>query len=501
MSKRLSLLMIFLLALTALPAAATTVVVGTDEDLFDQAPLVIEGTVLGSAPAHGRPATEYRIRVERILKGRVTAGTVTVQVLGGDDENGMHLKIWGAPAFQTGESAVLFLVPRADGSYGPLHLSLGAFHEMQSTGGQKVAVRDLEGMTDVTAGSAQQAQDSVRDSGRFAGWLADRAAGLKRTADYFVSLPASDLRGIHEKFTYLGDNKQRWSQFDSGTAVGWRSQDSGQPGLDDGGVSEFQSALAAWDNDPGTNIKYRYDGTTSATAGFQHSDGINAIIYGDPNNEVDGTFLCASPGRGSGVLAIGGTWSNSTASGIDKINEGDIVINDGVACWFISPKRAEQIFGHELGHTLGLGHSCGDSESGDCVPGSLQDDALMRANAHADERGARLNDDDRAGILSLYAGVDVPPSTSPATPTNLVATPVSTTSIQLTWTDNATNETGYRVEMKSTGAYAVVKNLGANVTSVAITGLAAGTSYTFRVQARNKLASAYSNAASAATPS
>ena len=102
MSKRLSLLTIFLLALTALPAFATTVVVGTDEALFDQAPVVIEGTVLGSAPAPGRPATEYRVRVDRTLKGRVSGGTVAVQVLGGDDENGNHLTIWGAPAFQAG---------------------------------------------------------------------------------------------------------------------------------------------------------------------------------------------------------------------------------------------------------------------------------------------------------------------------------------------------------------------------------------------------------------
>ena len=502
MSKRFPLLMILLLALTALPATATTVVVGIDEDLFDQAPLVLEGTVLGSAPAHGRPATEYRVRVERTLKGRVTAGEIVVQVLGGDAPNGMHLTIWGAPSLQAGEHALLFLVRQADGTYGPLHLSLGAFHEMQTAAGQKVAVRDLRDMQDVSAGGGQ-AQDSVRDAGRFAGWLADRAAGLKRPADYFVALPASELRRIQEKFTYLGGVKQRWNEFDSGTAVGWRIQASGQPGVDDGGVSEFQNGLAAWDNDPDTNIKYRFDGTTDSTAGFQHPDGINAIIFEDPNNEVPGTFTCVSPGRGSGVLAIGGTWGvRPPPGGVGQIGEGDIVTNDGVGCWFNTPARAAQVFTHELGHTLGLGHSCGDSASGPCVPGSPEDDAIMRAQAHADERGARLGDDDRAGILTLYPGGVTPPAT-PATPTNLVATAPSATSVQLTWVDNATNETSYRVQKKEgSGSFTTAVNLGANVTTTVVSGLQPGTAYSFRVQALNgSTASAFSNIAQITTPS
>ena len=101
MPKRLTILTILLLILASLPAAATSVVVGTDEDLFDQAPVVLEGTVLSAAPAPGLPATQYRVRVERTLKapaGKALHGDVVVRVPGGDDAHGVRLTLWGAPS-------------------------------------------------------------------------------------------------------------------------------------------------------------------------------------------------------------------------------------------------------------------------------------------------------------------------------------------------------------------------------------------------------------------
>src|SRR5205807_545284 len=71
----------------------------------------------------------------------------------------------------------------------------------------------------------------------------------------------------------------------------------------------------------------------------------------------------------------------------------------------------------------------------------------------------------------------------PAAPTNLVATAVSGTQIQLTWTDNATNETSYSVERSSDGTtWSPIARLGANSTSYTDTGLASGMKCYYRVR-------------------
>jgi len=484
---------LFFLLLAASPSLATTMVLGTDEELVGQAELIVEGTVLAvvSSPA-GLPATGYRVHVERALKGQPPAGELLVRVPGGAGADGRRLIVWGAPAMQESERVLLFLERYPEGDYGPLHLAMGAFHEVRD-GARRLALRDLSEMEDV---SATPAPEQARDFQRFAGWLADRSAGLRRTADYFVRGSVSGLRPVHDKFTYLQNIKQRWTEFDAGQSIGWRAQKSGQPGRPGGGFAEFQTAMQVWNNDAATNIRYRYDGTTTKKGGLRSFDEVDAILFDDPNHEVSGTFTCSSPGNGFGVLALGGTWIDDSEPEPIRIQGGDIVINDGAGCWFNTSKRAEQVYGHELGHTLGLGHSCGDALSGVCLTPQA-DDAIMRANAHADERGARLNADDRAGILSLY-----PDNTGkPAVPASLTATAVSATSIQLSWMDKSTNENGFRIESSSPATgWILLATVAANTQSYTMSA-EADTPYSFRVRANGTAGnSAFSNEANVTTP-
>jgi hypothetical protein len=91
---------------------------------------------------------------------------------------------------------------------------------------------------------------------------------------------------------------------------------------------------------------------------------------------------------------------------------------------------------------------------------------------------------------------------APAAPSNLVATPVSMSQIDLTWTDASNNETGFVIERSLDGVdgWTQVAAPAANTTSYNDGGLLAGTKYHYRVRALNgALASTNSAVASATT--
>ena len=96
-----------------------------------------------------------------------------------------------------------------------------------------------------------------------------------------------------------------------------------------------------------------------------------------------------------------------------------------------------------------------------------------------------------------------PPPPPVAAPTNLQAAVVSEAQVNLTWSDNATNETGYKIESCAGAgctAFAAVGTVAADVTAFSAMGLIAETVYNFRVAAHNAtVTSSFSNTATAVT--
>ncbi len=104
-----------------------------------------------------------------------------------------------------------------------------------------------------------------------------------------------------------------------------------------------------------------------------------------------------------------------------------------------------------------------------------------------------------SGTLTVIGSGTVPP---PDAPSELIATAVSPSQINLTWADNSTNENNFLIERSSPDSsnFAQAGSTGAGVTNYSDTGLSASTTCYYRVRAGNAGGnSAYSGTANATT--
>jgi len=103
--------------------------------------------------------------------------------------------------------------------------------------------------------------------------------------------------------------------------------------------------------------------------------------------------------------------------------------------------------------------------------------------------------------FSAYYAFGGSSTNPPAAPSNLAATAISSSEIDLAWTDNSSDETGFEIERSLDGSsFAWLASVGANTASYPNTGLNPATTYYYRVAASNSAGnSAYSSTASATT--
>jgi titin len=102
----------------------------------------------------------------------------------------------------------------------------------------------------------------------------------------------------------------------------------------------------------------------------------------------------------------------------------------------------------------------------------------------------------------LITGTGTVTPQPPAAASGLTAVANGPTSVSLNWSDNASNETGYRIERSTNGgSYSAIGSVGANVTTYTDTTAVASTNYAYRLVAFNAVGDASaSNIATATTP-
>ncbi|MYA08319.1 MAG: hypothetical protein F4060_17680 [Holophagales bacterium] len=498
------------------PVAAVTYVLPSDESMVDRTPVIVFGRVLSAAPAPDvlrLPSTDFTVEVEEVLKGAVAGSTIVVRQLGGVRADGLAMRVGGLPILQQGERMLLFLSER-DGVLRTVEFALGMFFEVRVQGRtlleREPSLReDVLGLGRDDGVGRREALLGPRDAEAFRRWIRDRAAGAERSADYFV--PENEVvRGpaaVVSPYRFLRTNEDcagkswrytnwtlRWVEFERGESVAFSIQRGGQPGLTEASTRlAVSDAMRAWNSDPQSrvNLQYYRDPVEPEVNEYR---GRNLIMFDDPFDE-----------RGE-LEAEGGTigwaynrwWCNRPpvprAPPYDQdsdipIIQSDINTRRGLDDWlrrrYASERQRrvfiEELLGHELGHSLGLAHPCGDDASGECDT-PAKDEALMRANLHGDDRGARLSPDDREILRILYP---LPSSGSaPRAPTDLKVTPIDSTTARVTWKDRSQDEDGFALRIRLEGTvWQSIKRTQANVEEGYAHGLRPGGRYDFLVRA------------------
>jgi hypothetical protein len=390
---------------------ASTVVMLSDADLAHSSRAIVVGKVLGvTAAADSIDENIYSyvtVKVSRVIKGEVTGGTIVLKQLGGWlPDRSSH--VFGAPSFRAGERVVLYLNTDSEGALHVAHLFMGKYTiERDSATGRRIVSRNASGevrkMVEPVAGEVTEQMEYGAYMRRLRQLLSEPASVEAQQAydnqTPLVEIPAERV-GLPAPveplpaFTLLGSG-YRWFEADTGTVVPYFVNPD--PELNaSGGVSEVTAALNAWTNIPTASVILSYGGSTT-NCGFRR-DGTSAVSFNDCANQMDDPVGC------SGVLAIGGVAAASSQTIVvnghtfNRTVEGDVVFNRNFQCFFSNSSNLAEVATHEIGHSIGLGHSSQNPQE----PNETLRDATMFYSAHGDGRGAAVRTDDIDGAEYIY---------------------------------------------------------------------------------------------------
>ena len=377
-------------------AEATTIVGMNERALARAADAIVIGTIgeietVGGAD--GAINTLVTVDVERTVKGSVGARVTLKQPGGQLGARGMWIA--GSPHFTRGERQMLFLSAARDGTARTTALGLGQFtlaphaRTAETMAVRRPSARTLGGRPVRRVRLARLLRSVERA-------LADGDLATPRALRDPDELIATGLeRESVDQFTLMDSPQGRWAEPDRGEPVSYALAGDADRTL---GLAPtlgaLDDALAAW-NAAGTTLHLVRGEPLAPVPLF--CDGLSQIVFNDPFDEMPAPAAC------SGILALGGYCTFIEHDQVNgqrffRISEGNVTVNRGFGrCPFWTRSNLSEVLTHEIGHTIGIGHS---AESESAAP-ELRD-ATMYFQAHFDGRGASLRADDVAAVRFVY---------------------------------------------------------------------------------------------------
>ncbi len=463
--------------------AATTFVPISDRELYRRADVVVRGVVVSSDTVEaedGWPETVTFIRPLAVWKGSLS-GDLVLHQAGGRLPEGRFFKLWGRPEYRVGDEVVVFAIAREQGDYQTAEMQLGKFTVASDESGALYAVPDLaigehpgvrvlapEAAPQIEASPVEEplalfrperlgapagsdGSDAPRELSRFLDFLDAGGSGESVSGAF----PAGNLtpvahteprKGIVPEWGNI--NNSLW-RYNNGATAAWSFD--GTANMTGGGTAEATGALATWTNDPTSTINY----TASPS-------GPNPIHLSATSSPCGWSTCITSSGGVIGCGGPAGGGSNSwRGDGYSTITSGTVWLRCYATANAFGSVTTQSVLTHELGHTLGLGHSDQNVSTHDSCRG---DESLAMMRSYAQNR-TTLGTDDRDAIRWLYgdgltscAVLPVPTVSafSPAT-----GPPTGNTTFTLTGTNFVAGAT-----VKIGGAAATVTG----VTATSITG-------------------------------
>lgn len=373
-----------------------------------QSAAVFRGTVASVhsyvSPSDGFIYTRTALRVDETFKGKLPPMVQLVhrggEVGGRGEANDL------SPQFKVGEERLIFVGRRTDGTLFARRGDAGAI--------KLAAVAPNSGVRSGSAGEMilEQLRAMTVGGNLPGGDLNDQAGAVENISPENNPTPLTTPSSLATNLMVGSDGiPARFLQPDRAENIPYYVDADYLPsGITlTQALNAVQSALAAWTNV--TSLRYQFMGVQSfgeAAGNVPVSDGRLLIQLHDHYNSIGGGGTLGVGGHGWVIANTPSGWTtggNVRGSDFHKVTGGSVAILNTSSFFTGNPTNLAEVLCHEIGHTIGLGHSSEDPSE----TNPLLSQAIMYYTAHGNGRGAALNQWDINVVRQVHPQTNLPP--------------------------------------------------------------------------------------------